>query len=116
MNPFEKHGIKHLSASSLNMYAEQPAFWSLKYLLGFKEEGNAKMWCGSAVEAGLDLWLLVLKSVNQKYYVWQQRRGYATHRMTCTELCHNNILVIPSFQCVHFNGVVSSAKLDMYSL
>lgn len=55
-NPFEAHGITHLSASSLNYYAEQPAFWAAKYLFGL-EESNAMMWRGLAVEAGLDSWL-----------------------------------------------------------
>lgn len=57
MNPFERFQIDHLSPSSLNCYAEQPAFWALKYLHNFSEESNASMWRGSAVEAGLDLWL-----------------------------------------------------------
>lgn len=54
MDPFERHNIKHLSASSLNTFVAQPAYWTLRYLLGFKDEGNEKMWRGSAVEAGLD--------------------------------------------------------------
>lgn len=54
MNPFEKHGVKHLSASSLNTFVAQPAYWALRYLLKYKDKGNAKMWRGSAVEAGLD--------------------------------------------------------------
>lgn len=57
MNPFEKYGLTHLSASSLNCYADQPAFWALKYLHGFKDEAGPDAWRGHAVEAGLDLWL-----------------------------------------------------------
>lgn len=57
MSPFDRHGITHLSPSSLNCYAEQPAFWALKYLHGYKDDGNPAMWRGSAVEAGLDHWL-----------------------------------------------------------
>lgn len=56
-NPFQRHGIEHLSPSSLNCYAEQPSFWCLKYLHGFKDDGSPAAWRGSAVEAGLDHWL-----------------------------------------------------------
>lgn len=33
MNNFPTHGISHLSASSINAYAEDPAWWCAKYLL-----------------------------------------------------------------------------------
>ena len=33
MNPFERHGIGHLSASSINLYAAQPAIWVMQRLL-----------------------------------------------------------------------------------
>lgn len=36
MNNFETHGIKHLSASSVNAYAEDAAYWCAKYLYGAK--------------------------------------------------------------------------------
>lgn len=54
-DPFEKHGIKHISASSLNLYKAQPALWCGKYLLGWKDDVGPAAWRGSAVEAGLDL-------------------------------------------------------------
>jgi hypothetical protein len=57
MNPFERHGITHLSPSSLNLYAEQGAMWTLKYLHGYRDDAGAAAWRGKAVEAGLDLWL-----------------------------------------------------------
>lgn len=56
-NPFERYQIDHLSPSSLNLYAEQPAFWALKYLHKFKDDVGPAAWRGSAVEAGLDHWL-----------------------------------------------------------
>lgn len=56
-NPFQKHGLDHLSPSALNCYAEQPAFWLLKYLYGYRDDGSPAAWRGSAVEAGLDHWL-----------------------------------------------------------
>lgn len=57
MNPFERHGIKHLSPSSLALYRQEPAFWCGRYLLGWKDEGGPKMWVGNAVEAGLHAFL-----------------------------------------------------------
>lgn len=56
-NPFTRHGIKHLSASSLNCFRTEPAAWVMRYLWGIKDAGNAAMWRGRAVEAGLDSWL-----------------------------------------------------------
>jgi hypothetical protein len=53
-NVFERHGIKHLSASSLNLYKAQPSLWVGKYLLKWKDEVGPAAWRGSAVEAGLD--------------------------------------------------------------
>lgn len=55
-NPFERHGIDHLSPSSINLFIEQPSFWAAKYLLKFEDSGPA-MWRGTAVEAGLDEFL-----------------------------------------------------------
>ncbi len=34
MNGFQKHGINHSSASSINMWADAPCAWVAKYLLG----------------------------------------------------------------------------------
>lgn len=56
-DPFFKHGISHLSPSSINTYAAEPAYWSWKYLLGHTDTAGAAAWRGSAVEAGLDHWL-----------------------------------------------------------
>ena len=53
MNVFDKHGIQHLSPSSLACWRESPGVWSLKYLAGVKDEGGAAAWRGSAVENGL---------------------------------------------------------------
>lgn len=56
-NPFARHGIKHLSPSSLNLYASEPAFWTLRYLHGYRDEGGPPAWRGQAIEAGLAHWL-----------------------------------------------------------
>lgn len=57
MTPFEKHGIRHLSSSSLGLFRTQPALWCLKYLVNFKDDVGAAAWRGSAVEAGLSHYL-----------------------------------------------------------
>lgn len=52
MNAFARHGIKHLSASSLNLWRGSPGLWALRYLANVKDDGNAAMWRGTAVEGG----------------------------------------------------------------
>ena len=55
MNPFEKHQITHLSASSLALYRNCPALWVGKNLYGWKDDVGPRAWLGTAVEAGLDM-------------------------------------------------------------
>jgi len=57
MNPFERHGITHLSASSLGLYRDQPAAWVCRYLLRVKDEAGPGAWRGTATEAGMDMYL-----------------------------------------------------------
>lgn len=54
---FERHGIKHLSPSSLSLWTANPALWVGKYLLRWKDEGGPAMFRGTAVEAGLAAFL-----------------------------------------------------------
>ena len=55
MDPFARHGIRHLSASSLNLYVSQPALWCGKYLLKWRDDVGPGAWRGNAVETGCDL-------------------------------------------------------------
>lgn len=57
MTPFERFNVKHLSPSSLNMYAVNPCLWVGKYLFGWKDEMGPAAFRGTAIEAGLDHWL-----------------------------------------------------------
>jgi len=57
MDPFERHGIRHLSPSSLNLYAVNPCLWVGKYLGGWKDDMGPAGHRGSAIESGLDYWL-----------------------------------------------------------
>jgi len=52
-DPFATHGIGHLSASSLNTYAAQPAAWAMSYLLKRRLPVGASAHRGSAIEAGV---------------------------------------------------------------
>ena len=53
MNGFEKHGIKHLSNSSISLWESNPAQWVMTYLLKEKRPSSAAMWRGIAVEDGV---------------------------------------------------------------
>jgi hypothetical protein len=57
MNPFERHGITHLSPSSLNLYAANPRLWVGRYLQKWEDEAGPAAFRGSSIEAGLDKWL-----------------------------------------------------------
>lgn len=60
-NPFDKFGITHLSPSSLNLYCANPALWVGKYLMGWRDESGPAAFRGSAIEAGLDVFLFEQK-------------------------------------------------------
>ena len=50
---FSRHGIEHLSASSLNLWAAEPAVWAMERLLGHRSPPSALMARGKAVEDGV---------------------------------------------------------------
>lgn len=53
MNGFARHGIDHLSASSLNLWVAEPAVWAMERLLGYRSPASALMVRGKAVEEGI---------------------------------------------------------------
>lgn len=57
MNSFERFGIDHLSASSLNKWRAAPGWWVRHYIGGIREEASASMARGTAVENGLVVYL-----------------------------------------------------------
>jgi hypothetical protein len=52
-NGFSRHGIEHLSASSLNLWAAEPAIWVMERLLGYRSAPSALMARGKSVEDGI---------------------------------------------------------------
>ena len=60
MNGFEKHGIDHLSPSSLNSAATNLPLWVLERLLKRKAPVGAAAHRGTAIEAGVTVGLLYL--------------------------------------------------------
>lgn len=53
-NPFEQHGIDHLSASQINMWMAQPSFWVATKLLGRKGSVGVAAYRGNAIEDGVN--------------------------------------------------------------
>ena len=57
MNPFEQHGIEHLSPSSINSWINAGSLWVLEKLLGFRGQMGASAHRGTATEVGVSLGL-----------------------------------------------------------
>lgn len=53
MNGFQRHGIDHLSASSINLFTNAPDVWVMQYLFGKRTPAGPAMWRGIAVEDGV---------------------------------------------------------------
>lgn len=54
MNAFARHGIDHLSASSLNLFVAQPALWAASYLMKKRTAVGPAAHRGTAVECGVE--------------------------------------------------------------
>jgi hypothetical protein len=50
MSGFEKHGIDHLSPSSINLWANAPDVWLMSYLYGIRTPMGPAPWRGIVVE------------------------------------------------------------------
>lgn len=53
-DPFARHGISHLSVSSLDLWVNEPALWVARYMYGIRSESGPSAKRGNAVEAGLN--------------------------------------------------------------
>lgn len=56
-NAFERHGLDHLSASSINLFVAQPAMWAMQKLMGRKSMVGPAAHRGTAIEAGVEMGL-----------------------------------------------------------
>ena len=54
---FERHGLDHLSASSINLFAAEPALWAMQKLMGRKSSVGSAAHRGTAIEAGVEMGL-----------------------------------------------------------
>lgn len=61
-NAFDTHGIEHLSASSINLYISDPAYWIMKYLFKKELPGSPAMWRGSVVDQAIGKYFGMLKN------------------------------------------------------
>ena len=59
-NIFETHNIEHLSPSSINLFITDPCMWIIRYLFGYKDNGNPAMWRGSCVDEAVGKMVLPL--------------------------------------------------------
>lgn len=53
MNAFQKHGLTHLSASSINLFSAAPSLWLLEKVMGVKGRVGCSAHRGSSVETGV---------------------------------------------------------------
>lgn len=58
MSGYAQHGIEHVSASSLNLWASEPALWVMERLLKLRSPVGPAAHVGTAVEAGVEFALL----------------------------------------------------------
>jgi hypothetical protein len=76
-DPFARHGIDHISPSSLRLFKENLAVWIGRYMLRVRDEAGPKAWRGIAVEAGLDQVLFAsadrLDALTQARRAWDAR-------------------------------------------
>jgi hypothetical protein len=54
MNAFARHGIDHLSASSVNLFIAQPALWCCSYLLKKRPAVGPAAHRGTSIECGVE--------------------------------------------------------------
>lgn len=53
-NAFQRHGIDHLSASSVNLFVAQPALWCCSYLMKRRTPVGPAAHRGTAIECGVE--------------------------------------------------------------
>jgi hypothetical protein len=56
-NAFARHGLDHLSSSSINLFVAQPAMWAMQKLMGRKSMVGPAAHRGTSIEAGVEMGL-----------------------------------------------------------
>jgi len=74
MDPFERHGIRLLSPSSLALYRTAPWLWCIRYLFRVRDDEPAYLWRVRAVEAGIDA--IVLGDAADDVAIEKGRRSF----------------------------------------
>ncbi len=52
-NPFQMHALSNFSPSSINLFALDPACWTMQYLFGISGSSGSAAWRGNALEFAL---------------------------------------------------------------
>jgi hypothetical protein len=76
MDPFQRHGIAHLSPTSLGLFRHSPALWCLKHLYHIKDEAGAYAWRGRAVEIAIDG--IILDGIGDEEAIERARNAFET--------------------------------------
>lgn len=99
MNAFQLHGIDHLSPSSLNLWRDSPGIWALRYLARVKDDGNAAMWRGTAVENGM---AALLRGLNLTEAVALSEMGFNLNAQgeLSDEIAAEYVLIRPMLACL----------------
>ena len=84
-NAFEHYGIGHLSASSLNLWAAQPALWIMERLLGRRSPAGIAAARGKAVEVGVHAGLID-PSLSIEACVAEAERAFDRETVLSTDL------------------------------
>ena len=63
-SPFAVHGITHLSASSVNLFIEDPARWVMRYLFEPPSQQKPAFWRGTAVDSAIGRMFGMLENSN----------------------------------------------------
>ena len=69
-NPFATHDLKHLSASQLNLWVNEPALWVAQYLYGNRVPAGAAAARGKAAEAGINAGLFAPEMKVEDCVAW----------------------------------------------
>lgn len=79
MNPFNHHGVTHLSPSAVNMFTGSPSAWIAKALLGHRFSAGPAAWRGIATEDALSAYVFNSASpentIDQAYTKFDSLKG-----------------------------------------